>query len=124
MGDTLSEIADDIDEYLALCKQFSEPVQRDHGSPDCYGPHVRSLKERARKKTESDDLPTEPGIFTEAQHQAHRELDIMARVERIEQRELQVPSHADVWGDLLWLAQLARECDSIELGLMVAKANR
>lgn len=55
----------------------------------------------------ADDLPTEPGIFTEAEHQAHREADTMARVERIEQRELQVPSHAD--SELLWLAQLARE---------------
>jgi hypothetical protein len=55
----------------------------------------------------TDLLPTEPGIFTEAEHRAHRETDAMARVERIEARELQVPSHAD--SELLWLAQLARE---------------
>lgn len=47
MGDTLSEIRDDIDEYRELCRRFAEPVQFKHHSPDCYGDHAKLLKQRA-----------------------------------------------------------------------------
>ena len=50
---------------------------------------------------------SEPSIFTEAELQAHREADIMARVHAIEERELQVPSAADE--EKLFLANLCRE---------------
>ncbi len=48
MGDTISEIRDDIAEYRALCERFTELVRRDNvGLPDCYGPHAKKLKARA-----------------------------------------------------------------------------
>lgn len=48
MGSILSKISDDIDEYVALCKHFGEPVQRSptSGNPDCYGKHADVLKAR------------------------------------------------------------------------------
>lgn len=54
-----------------------------------------------------DDLPTEPGIFTDAERLAHREQDALARIDRIETRELS--AHDGPHPDLLWLAQGYRE---------------
>lgn len=55
MGDLLSKIKEDRDDYLRLCEKFHEnPVRRDPGTgwnePDCYGIHAQELEQRERKE--------------------------------------------------------------------------
>lgn len=47
MGNIISAIHDDIDEYIWLCKKYGEKVQYKPGQgEDCYGEHARALKKR------------------------------------------------------------------------------
>jgi hypothetical protein len=50
MGNILSAIHDDIDDYERHCKQFGERPVCDRGGPDPYGPHAKSLKKRAQEE--------------------------------------------------------------------------
>ncbi len=58
MGNILSAIRDDINEYKSLCEQFNEPIQYSmdaygYKSPDCYGKHAQTLTDRNNKKHEN-----------------------------------------------------------------------
>lgn len=51
MTDIISAIADDIEEYIDLCKKFGEKVQYkrdayDNLIEDCYGEHAEKLRQR------------------------------------------------------------------------------
>lgn len=50
MGSIVSAVADDEDEYEALCKKYGEQVRYSLGHPNCYGEHARQLKERQRNE--------------------------------------------------------------------------
>ncbi len=54
MSDPMERLADEIDEYLELCKIFhEEPEMTDiHGAklPDCTGDHARRLWERFNRE--------------------------------------------------------------------------
>lgn len=55
MGDILSKIQDDINEYESLCRKYEEEVvysQTRWGDKcqDCYGKHAMKLQERKRKE--------------------------------------------------------------------------
>ena len=49
MGNIMSAIYDDMDEYKENCRRFREPVQRKNGYPDCYGHHAKELERRIRQ---------------------------------------------------------------------------
>lgn len=56
MGSIMSAIADDIDDYLYLCKKFNEKPVYSHGSPDCYGAHAQKLEKRAAEERKANGL--------------------------------------------------------------------
>ena len=69
MGDMLSAIHDDMDEYVELCKRFGEKViYCDYNKPDCYGLHARRLGRRAEeidKKARGVVVPIENEVKIE-----------------------------------------------------------
>lgn len=45
MSDSLSRIADDIEQYHYLCQRYHERVEcNDYGGSACYGPHADFLE--------------------------------------------------------------------------------
>ncbi len=61
MGEARSQLADDQDEYLRLCRKYNAiPYQSPYGGPACYGEHAKSLKLRARMDAEYKAAPPSP----------------------------------------------------------------
>lgn len=51
MGNIVSAISDDINEYERLCAEYCEPIHMTgRGIPDCYGTHAKELKSRQSLK--------------------------------------------------------------------------
>lgn len=64
MGNLLSAINDDINEYEQLCRKYGEEVQTEYDvygirTPACYGTHASELKQRFREETASTLVETQ-----------------------------------------------------------------
>lgn len=44
MSDLMSEIRDDIREYVDRCSRMGETVKYKNDSPDCYGFHAKHIE--------------------------------------------------------------------------------
>lgn len=55
MGDIMKKVSEDIDEYVKLCRYFSEEIKysRDyygHMIEDCYGNHAKKLADKKKQE--------------------------------------------------------------------------
>jgi hypothetical protein len=70
MGNILSVIQDDINEYEYLCRKYKEEVQTKfdaygNRTPDCYGDHALALNKRFREETTDTTAMTATPITEE-----------------------------------------------------------